>query len=42
MTVSEKIRFKPSKRQYKENERDCRTVVQQLLSQVPQSVLMRI
>ena len=27
LTVSEKVRIKPSRRQHKENERDCRTVV---------------
>ena len=30
-----------SRRQHKENERDCRTVVQQLVSSIPQRVLMR-
>ena len=40
--VSEKIRIKPSRRQHEENERDCRTVVQQLLPSVPKSVLTRI
>ena len=28
LTVSEKVRIKPSRRQHKENERDCRTIVQ--------------
>ena len=41
LTVSEKVRIKPSRRQHKENERDCRTVLQQLVSWIPQSVLMR-
>ena len=39
MTVSEKIRIKPSRRQRRENERDCRTEVRQLVSLIPQSVL---
>ena len=30
LTVSEKVRIKQSRRQHKKNERDCRTVVQQL------------
>ena len=38
LTVSEKIRIKPSRRQHEENERDYRTVVQQLVSSIPQSV----
>ena len=29
----------PSRRQHKENERDCRTIVQQLVSSIPQNVL---
>ena len=41
LKVSEKVRIKPSRRQHKENERDCRTVVQQLVSSNPQSVLMK-
>ena len=41
LTVSEKIRIKPSRRQYEENERDYWTIVQQLVSSIPQSVLMR-
>ena len=39
LTVSEKIKIKPSRRQHKENERDCRTIVQQLVSPIPQNVL---
>ena len=41
LTISEKVRKKLSRRQHKENERDCRTVVQQLVSSITQSVLMR-
>ena len=41
LTVSEKIRIKPSRRQNQDNERDCRTVVQQLVSSITQSVLVR-
>ena len=40
LTVKEKVKVMPSRRQHKENERDCRTVVQQLVSSIPQSVLM--
>ena len=29
----------PSRRQHKENGRDCRTIVQQLISSIPQKVL---
>ena len=29
----------PSRRQHKENERDCRTIVQQLVSSIPHEVL---
>ena len=32
LTVSEKVKIMPSRRQHKENERDCRTIVQQLVS----------
>ena len=41
LTVREKVKIMPSRRQHKENERDCRTVVQQLVSSIPQSVLLR-
>ena len=41
LTASQKVRIKPSQRQTKKNERDCRTVVQQLVSSIPQNVLMR-
>ena len=39
-TVREKVKIMPSRRQHKKKERDCRTVVQQLVSSIPQSVLM--
>ena len=39
LTVSEKIKIVPSRRQHKENERNCRTIVQQLVSSIPQNVL---
>ena len=38
VTVSEKVKIKPSRRQHKENESDCRTIVQQLVSSIPQNV----
>ena len=37
LTVSEKVKIMPSK--HKENERDCRTIFQQLVSLIPQNVL---
>ena len=39
LTVSEKVKIKPSRRQHKKNERDYRTIVQQLVSSIPQNVL---
>ena len=39
LTVSEKLKIMPSGRQHKENERDCRTIVQQLVSSIPHEVL---
>ena len=39
LTVSEKVMIMPSRRQHKENERDCRTIVQQLVSSIPHEVL---
>ena len=39
LTVSEKVKIMPSTRQHKENERDCRTRVQQLVSSIPHEVL---
>ena len=41
LTVSEKTGIKSSRRQHRENERDCKTVVQQLVSSILQSVLVR-
>ena len=38
LTVSEKVKIMPSRRQHKENERDCRTIVQQLVSSIPHEV----
>ena len=39
LTVSEKKKIMPSRRQHKENGRDCRTTVQQLVSSIPHEVL---
>ena len=39
LTVSEKVKIIPSRLQHKENERDCRTIVQQLVSSLPHEVL---
>ena len=39
LTVSEKVKIMPSRRQHEENERDCRTIVQQLVSSMPQEIL---
>ena len=39
LTVSEKMKIMPSRRQHEENERDCRTIVQQLVSSIPQEIL---
>ena len=39
LTVSEKVKIMPSRRQHKENERDCRTIVQQLVSSITHEVL---
>ena len=39
LTVSEKIKIKPSRRQHKENEMDCRTIFQQLVSSISQNAL---
>ena len=41
LTVTEKERIKLSRRQHEENERCCSTVVQQLVSSLPQSVLWK-
>ena len=40
LTVSEKVKIKPSIRQHKDNERNCRSIVQQLVSSIPQEVLV--
>ena len=40
LTVREKVKIMPSIRQHKDNERDCRSIVQQLVSSIPQEVLM--
>ena len=40
LTVSEKVKIMPSRRQHKENERDCRTIVQQLVTSIPHEVLI--
>ena len=39
LTVSEKVKIMPSRRQHEENGRDCRTIVQQLVSSIPQEIL---
>ena len=39
LTVSERVKIMPSRRQHKENERDCSTIVQQLVSSIPREVL---
>ena len=39
LTVREKVKILPSRRQHVENERDCRTIVQQLVSSIPDEVL---
>ena len=39
LTVSEKGKIMPSRRQHEENERDCRTIVQQLVSSIPHEIL---
>ena len=39
LTFREKVKIMPSRRQHEENERDCRTIVQQLVSSIPHEVL---
>ena len=39
LTVSEKVKIMPSIRQQKDNERNFRTIVQQLVSSIPREVL---
>ena len=41
LTVRENVKTMPSRCQPKENEKDCRTVVQQLVSSIPQSDFMK-
>ena len=38
LTTSEKVKIMPSRRQHAENERDCRTIVQQLVSSIPHEI----
>ena len=40
LTVSEKVKIMPSVRQHKDNEGDCRSIVQQLVSSIHQEVLV--
>ena len=40
LTVSETVKNMPSIRQHKDNERDCRSIVQQLVSSIPHEVLV--
>ena len=39
LTVSENVKIMPSRQQHEENKRDCRTIVQQLVSSIPQEIL---
>ena len=39
LTVRKKVKIMPSRRQPEENERDCRTIVQQLVSSKPHEIL---
>ena len=39
LTIREKVKLMPSRRQHEKNERDCRTIVQQLVSSIPHEVL---
>ena len=39
LTVSKKVKIMPSRQQHEENKRDCRTIVQQLVSSIPQEIL---
>ena len=39
LTVSEKVKIKTSRQQHKENERDYMTIIEQLVSSIPQEVL---
>ena len=40
LTVGENVKIMPSRRQHKKNERECRSIVQQLVSSIPQEVLI--
>ena len=39
LIVRKKVKIMPSRRQHEENERNCRTIVQQLVSSIPHEVL---
>ena len=39
LTVREKVKILPSRRQHEENERDCRAIFQQLVSSIPHEVV---
>ena len=39
LTIREKVKIMPSRRQDEQNERDCRTIVQQLVSSIPHEIL---
>ena len=39
LTFREKLKIMPSRQHHEENERDCRTIVQQLVSSIPHEVL---
>ena len=39
LRVSEKVKIMSSRRQHEKNERDCRTIVQQLVSSIPSEIL---
>ena len=40
LTVSENVKMMPSIRQHIDNERDCSSIIQQLVPSIPQDVLM--
>ena len=39
LTVSDQVKIMPFRRQHEENERDCRTIVQQQVSSIPHEIL---
>ena len=39
LTVRKKVKIMPPRRQHEENERDCRAIVQQLVSSIPHEIL---